>query len=96
MSRLCPIVILYIRMHVFDHQCVFSRRANCKSQNDVSKWFDTTYSALPPKCVELGEKGICVVTLRISREFSVWQRGKQGHTERERAREGPDHTAYAM
>lgn len=66
-----------IRMHVCLTTNVFSlaRRANCKSQNDVSKWFDNirshTHTLYQFKCVEF-EKGICVVvTLRFLREYFV-------------------------
>lgn len=69
------------RMHVFDHQCIFSRRANCKSQNDVSKWFDITHTALFYRLnVSSWEKRESVLQHQDSRVNILY--GKEGHTDR--------------
>lgn len=63
----CHICIAYI----WPPCTLFSFCANCKSQNDVTKWID---SRLPAKC-RLWKRESVLYTLRFSRKYFVsWKR----------------------
>lgn len=79
MSRLCPIVIHALQMcacvwpPMYIHRVVQIANRKMMFRNGSTQH---THTLLRSKCVELGEKGICAVTLRFSREYFVCYGGK--------------------